>query len=136
MVQNEYVRLIKEGSYLNNLLTLIFDFLVGSRNKALDPSQYEIETYDPGTEGSPEKHFNWLLVHLYYLSLKHLPALARAWWRDDCSRQLQKSVDEWTTDHVSKYVARNSATRDVVFTCSLDLTICHSGGTLYRGRLV
>lgn len=99
-VQSNYVRNIKEGDCLSQLLDLIFEILIGSRPKPCDASKYEIESYMPDFEDSPEKDLHWLLIHLYYLSLKHLPALSKAWWRDHCTRQLQKPVEAWTQKYV------------------------------------
>ena len=107
-VQVEYTECIKEGTYLTGLLGFTFDVLVNRRSKPLDASQFDVESYILDAEDSPDKDTQWLLIHLYYRSLKHLPALAKSWWRDDTSRQLQISVEEWT----GKYVRHSSLTEN------------------------
>jgi len=106
-LQSDYVASIKDGTYLKGFLDLAFDFLIESRRKPVDASSFDIEDYAPSTEYRPEKDFQWAMIHIYYLCLKHLPTLARAWWRDECPRQLQKPVESWT----EKYVSSTSSVR-------------------------
>lgn len=100
-VQRIYVECIKEGTYLTNLMTLTFDYLIGSRKGPVSPALFDIPNYSPDSGESTETDTQWLLVNLFYLSLLHLPALSRTWWRDRCSRQLQAPVEAWTTKWVS-----------------------------------
>lgn len=102
-VKNDYVTIIQEGSYIKGLLDFASDFLITSRSRPVDASRLEIGTYRPGAD-PPEKDFQWLLIHLYYLALKHLPTLAKTWWRDDTSRQTQMSVESWTEKHISPHI--------------------------------
>ena len=100
-IQASYVECVKEGIYLTSLLNLISNSLVNSRLKPVDASKFEIESYLPGSAETTEKDVQWILIHLYYLSLKRLPSLSRSWWRDDISRQTLIAVESWTEKYVS-----------------------------------
>ncbi|KAL8939013.1 MAG: hypothetical protein Q9216_003587 [Gyalolechia sp. 2 TL-2023] len=102
-VKNDYVSNVKEGSYIDGVLGLAAGFLVTSRVRAVDASRFDVESYAPGTD-IPEKDAQWLLTHLYYLALKHLPTLSKTWWRDNTSRQTQIAVESWTEKHISPLV--------------------------------
>ncbi|KAL8988762.1 MAG: hypothetical protein Q9177_002214 [Variospora cf. flavescens] len=102
-VKADYVGAIKEGSYLNGLLNFASEFLITSRPRPIDASKFELDTYRPDEE-MPEKDAQWFLIHLYYLALKFLPTLAKAWWRDNTSRQTQTSVESWTEKHISPHI--------------------------------
>ena len=60
-------------------------------------------SYVPGTEES-EKDAQWLLIHLYYLSLKHLPSMAKAWWIDCPGRHKVSRIESWTEKFISPLV--------------------------------
>ncbi|KAL9010307.1 MAG: hypothetical protein Q9173_004747 [Seirophora scorigena] len=102
-VKNDYVNGIKEGSYINGLLDFASEFLITSRPRPIDASKFELTTYRPDEE-IPEKDAQWFLMHLYYLALKYLPTLAKAWWRDNTSRQTQTSVESWTEKYISPHI--------------------------------
>ena len=103
-VQADYAASLKEGTYLHDLLELTFDILINARTKPIDASKFDIDSYTPNVEESPEKETHWLLTHLYYLSLKHLTNLTRTWWRDSTSRQTMLAVESWTEKHISPLI--------------------------------
>ncbi|MCJ1473647.1 hypothetical protein MMC13_002298 [Lambiella insularis] len=103
-LQCDYVTCIKEGTYLNHFLTFASDYLIGSRAKPIDGSRYSPETYSASLEDDPEKDTTALILHVYYLCLKNLPTLSKSWWRDACSRQLQKPTGAWTEKYISPLV--------------------------------
>ncbi|KAI4248736.1 MAG: hypothetical protein LQ352_005828, partial [Teloschistes flavicans] len=103
-VKNDYINTIKEGSYLDGLLSLAADFLISSRTRPVDASKYSIESYVLGDCDLPEKDAQGLLIHLYFLSLRHLPTLSKTWWRDKTSRQTQISLESWTEKHFSPLI--------------------------------
>lgn len=102
-VKNDYVNSLKEGSYIDGLLHFAAEFLITTRVRPVDASRFEIDTYRAGEE-PPERDARWLLIHLYYLALKHLPTLSKTWWRDNTSRQTQMSVESWTEKYISSYI--------------------------------
>ncbi|KAL8734970.1 MAG: hypothetical protein Q9181_003002, partial [Wetmoreana brouardii] len=103
-VKNDYVSAVKDGSYINGLLGLASDFLITSRTRPIDASKFDIDSYKSNSEDIPEKDAQWHLIHLYYLALKNLPTLSKAWWRDGTSRQPQIAVESWTEKHISPLI--------------------------------
>lgn len=99
-VREDYVENIKDGDYVAGLLDFMSDFLGHAKGKPVDVSKFDITTYGPDEE-SPEKDTQWLLTHLYYLCLKHLPALTKVWWIDCKSRQKVLAVETWTEKFIS-----------------------------------
>ena len=135
-VQVEYAESIKEGMYLKGLLDFTFDYLISRRSKPVDASKFEVESYSLDSEDSPDKDTQWFLIHLYYRSLKHLPTLAKSWWRDDSSRQLQISVEEWTEKYVRRLpLERESSTIESANPQSVDIPIRYPSGTFHRFHL-
>lgn len=102
-VKNDYISSLKELPYLNDFLQFASEFLVTCRVRPIDASKFEVDTYRAG-EDSPERDAQWLLVHLYYLALRNLPTLSRAWWRDHTSRQTQMSVESWTEKYIAPHI--------------------------------
>ncbi|KAL8696693.1 MAG: hypothetical protein Q9201_007532, partial [Fulgogasparrea decipioides] len=103
-LKNDYVGAVKDGSYINGLLSLASDFLITSRTRPIDASKFDIDSYTLNSEDIPEKDAQWHLIHLYHLALKNLPTLSKAWWRDGTSRQAQISVESWTEKHISPLI--------------------------------
>ena len=100
-VQTDYAVSLKEGTFLKDFLDFTFQYLITGRPRPVDASRFDIVSYTPDMEDSPEKDTQWMLVHLYYLCLKHLPSLSKIWWRDECQRHLQRPVEAWTEKYVS-----------------------------------
>lgn len=96
----DYAASLKDGAYLEGLLDCAFDVLINKRLKPLDASQFEVTFYIPRSTETAENNTHWLITHLYYLSLKYLPFLSKAWWRDTTSRQKAVAVEAWTEKYV------------------------------------
>ncbi|KAF2236294.1 hypothetical protein EV356DRAFT_482442 [Viridothelium virens] len=103
-VKADYSENIKEGGYITGLLDLISGVLGHSRGRAIDASKFDIVKYDPNLESLPEKDVQWLLVHLYYLSMKYTPSLVKAWWIECRSRQKVISIESWTEKYFSPLI--------------------------------
>ncbi|RMZ66379.1 ring zinc finger [Pyrenophora seminiperda CCB06] len=99
-VKNDYVEHIKEGEYLPGLLDFTFDFLGHMHNKAVDVSKLDITTYEADAE-PPKRDLQWLLTHLYFLCLCHVPSLTKTWFKNCKSRALVVALEPWTEKHVS-----------------------------------
>jgi hypothetical protein len=100
-VKNDYVEHVKEGEYLPGLLNFTFDFLGHAHNKPVDVSKLDITTYEPDVE-SPKRDLQWLLTHLYFLCLRHVPSLTKAWFIDCKSRATVVTLEPWTEKFVSQ----------------------------------
>ncbi|KAF2807951.1 uncharacterized protein BDZ99DRAFT_420629 [Mytilinidion resinicola] len=102
-VKTDYIEHIKEGDYLPGLLDFTFDFLGHARGKPVDVGKLDVTTYTPDME-PPERDSQWLLTHIYYLCLTHMPSLAKTWWIDCKSRQKVIAVESWTEKFISPHV--------------------------------
>lgn len=107
-VKTDYIENLKEGSYLSGLLDFTFDFLGHSRGKPVDASKFDVQSYSPDTEESPERDVQWLLTHLYYLALTHLPSLTKSYYLDLTSRQTSLAVESWTSKYISPLIVQAS----------------------------
>lgn len=99
-VKIDYAAAFK-GPYLQRLLDFIYQTLIRNRPKPFDASASEVSSFTPNTPEYFHGETYELLVHLYYLSLNHLPSLCRSWWRDTTSRQTAAAVETWSEKHVS-----------------------------------
>ena len=102
-LQADYAQSLQEGPYTSDLLSLISNILITSRHKPVEATKFSLETYEPDTE-RPEKDMHWLLIHLYYRILLHLPSPAKVWWRDTTSRQTNLAVQTWTEKYISPFI--------------------------------
>jgi hypothetical protein len=99
-VKNDYVEHIREGEYLPGLLNFTFDFLGHAHNKPADVSKLDITTYEADIE-PPKKDLQWLLTHLYFLCLMHVPSLTKSWFISCKSRATVVTLEPWTEKTIS-----------------------------------
>lgn len=107
-VKNDYIDQLKDGAYLSGLLGLAFDFLGHTRGRPVDASKFDIQNYIPDTEPTPEKDVQWLLIHLYFCALTHLPSSVKSYYLDIHSRQTSQAVDSWTAKYISPLIVTAS----------------------------
>lgn len=110
-LRNDYTENLKTGSYIAPLLDFTVDVLGHSAAHAINLDKeglssehiynYDIQLADSET---PEKSMQWLLVHVYYLILKHTPGLFKAWYLDLRSKQTRIAVEPWTTKYFSPLI--------------------------------
>ncbi|KAF1939847.1 hypothetical protein EJ02DRAFT_380896 [Clathrospora elynae] len=99
-VKNDYVEHVKEGDYLPGLLNFMFDFLGHAHNKPVDVSRFDVTAYEPDLE-APKRDLQWLLTHLYFLCLLHVPSLTKSWFISCKSRATVVTLEPWTEKHIS-----------------------------------
>lgn len=107
---------MKSEDYIGPLLEFLFDALGHSEANALDLSRAKfdarkIRSYNMREANDIEsnlRNMEWLLVHLYYLSLKYTSSLARAWWLDCKSKQTRMAVESWTERFFSPLVIEDT----------------------------
>lgn len=114
-VRGDYTENLKASDCLAPLMTFMFDVLGHSaaRPLNLDKAGFEpehIRSYDiQVADGEPdERSMRWLLVHLFYLSLKYVPGLFKSWFRDCRSKQTTNAVESWMTKYFSPLVISES----------------------------
>jgi hypothetical protein len=64
----------------------------------------DITQYTIGSSLSPPVDFYHLLVHIYYLSLRHIPVLAKSWVLSSTSRGRPQAIQSFTEKYVSPYL--------------------------------
>ncbi|KAF1835661.1 hypothetical protein BDW02DRAFT_280086 [Decorospora gaudefroyi] len=99
-VKNDYVEHIREGEYLPGLLNFTFDFLGHTHNKPVDVSKLDITRYEADVE-PPKRDLQWLLTHLYFLCLRHIPSLTKSWFISCKSRATVVTLEPWTEKYIS-----------------------------------
>ncbi|KAF9701912.1 hypothetical protein EKO04_001162 [Ascochyta lentis] len=101
-VKNDYIEHIKEGEYLPGLLDFTFDFLGHAHNKPVDVSKLDVTKYEPDVE-LPKQDIQWLLTHIYYLTLLHTPSLTKSWFNalTSRSRAIAVTLEPWTEKNIS-----------------------------------
>jgi hypothetical protein len=109
-VKSDYIDQLKDGTYLSGLLNLCFDFLGHTRGKPIDASKFDVEEYQADLEDNPERDVQYLLSHLFYLSLTHLPSLVKSYYLDIRSRQTSLAVESWTAKYISPTIIASSLT--------------------------
>lgn len=103
-VKSDYIEELKDGTCLSEFLDFAFDFLGHSRGKPIDASKFDIVDYASGVEETPEKDVQWLLTHLYYLCLTHIPSLTKTYYLSIKSRQTSLAVESWTAKYISPLI--------------------------------
>ncbi|KAL4934255.1 ubiquitin-protein ligase RKR1 [Aspergillus undulatus] len=109
-LQDQYVSNIKEHDVLPSLLEFMFDFLQKGHGKLVDASKQDIRSFDLDQSESYEKEIEWLLIHLYFLCLRHLANLTKAWWID-AKKRIKGPVETWTEKFISPLVITDSLER-------------------------
>lgn len=82
------------------LLEFTFDFLQKAHGKIIDPTKFDIQSFQPDESENAEKETQWLLVHLYYLCLRHLANMTKNWWIDT-KKRVKGPEEGWTERYVS-----------------------------------
>jgi E3 ubiquitin-protein ligase listerin len=108
-VQAAYVSSLKEGDCVPDLLSFAFSILLGQQGtkdkNGVDPSRFpSVETYNVDNAEDPWIETQWLLIHLYYLLLKHAPHLAKDWHTNSCPRAIKSKVETWTEKYFSPLI--------------------------------
>lgn len=100
-MQEFYTANIKENEILIPLLEFTFDFLQKkSHGKIVDASKFDVQSFEPDQSDNAEKETQWLLIHLYYLCLRHLANMTKNWWIDT-KKRIKGPMESWTEKHVS-----------------------------------
>jgi len=107
-VKSDYIEQLKDGMYLAGLLGFAFDFLGHTRGKPVDASKFDIQAYTADAAPSPERDVQWLLTHLYYLALTHLPGLVKSFYLEIRSRQTSLALESWTAKYISPLIVNAS----------------------------
>lgn len=99
-MQENYVASIRENDSLILLLQFMFDFLQQTHGKIVDASKFDVRNFEPDQSENAEKETQWLLIHLYFLCLRHMANMTKNWWID-ASKRIKGPVEAWSEKHVS-----------------------------------
>ena len=109
-VRSDYTENLKAGGYVAPLLDFMFDVLGHSAAHPLNLERegladddhlhaYDVQLAD--AEQPAERAMHWLLVHLFYQVLKHLPGPFKAWFLECRSKQTRNAVEGWMVRYFS-----------------------------------
>ncbi|KAI1294286.1 hypothetical protein F5Y03DRAFT_373298 [Xylaria venustula] len=119
-VRSDYAESLKAENYIGPLMNFTFDVLGHSAAHPLNLDRAgftaeDIRHYDLALaeSESEEKNMQWLFIHLYYLVLKFVPGLFKAWHIDCRSKQTKIAVEAWMARWFSPIII-SEALDDVV----------------------
>jgi len=106
---------IDAGDYIGSFLEFVFDVLGHS---TASPLKLDKEGIDNAmirkcdmvaitSSESSQHEMYWLMVNLYYLSLRYVPGLVKKWYKTCDNRQTVKAVGAWTAKWFSALVAED-----------------------------
>ncbi|KAI1416842.1 hypothetical protein F5Y13DRAFT_204219 [Hypoxylon sp. FL1857] len=110
-VRSDYAENLKTANYIGPLMEFTFDVLGHSAAHPLNLDkanfttdhirEYDVKLAEAETE---ERNMQWLLIHLYYLVLKYVPNLFKAWYLECRSKQTKIAVANWMTKYFSPII--------------------------------
>ncbi|KAI1775141.1 hypothetical protein F4818DRAFT_62846 [Hypoxylon cercidicola] len=119
-VRSDYADNLKAANYVGPLMDFTFDVLGHSAAHplSLDRANFtedNIREYDLKLAESEdeERNMQWLLIHLYYLVLKYVPGIFKAWYIECRSKQTKIAVAGWMAKYFSPIII-SEALDDVV----------------------
>ncbi|KAM3076981.1 hypothetical protein ACMFMF_004896 [Clarireedia jacksonii] len=102
-VRKDYLSHLQSENCIGSFLTFLFDVLGHSDGRPLDLDRANfdesyIRSYDLklAEAETNERNMQWLLIHLYHLSLKHTADLVKNWFSACQSKQTRMAVEAWT----------------------------------------
>lgn len=114
-IRNDFAEHLKTGEYVGPLLDFLFDVLGHSAGQPLNLDKEKIGSEhiadcDVGLANAEtnERSMHWLLAHLYYLTLKHIPGLFKAWYTSCRSKQTRIAVESWTSKYFSPLIVADT----------------------------
>lgn len=110
-VRTDYTDHLKTENYVGPLMDFMFDVLGHSASHALNLDRERlttehIQSYDLKLADSEpeERNLHWLLVHIFYLTLKYTPGLFKTWYMECRSKQTTNAVKEWMVKHFTPVI--------------------------------
>ncbi|EOD44469.1 putative ring zinc finger protein [Neofusicoccum parvum UCRNP2] len=103
-VKTEYIEHLQKEGHVPQLLDFLAEFLGHTKGRPIDISKFDVAQYDPHATDTPLADARYLAAHLYFLTLQHLPSLAKSWWIDCKSRQTVLAVESWTERFISPHI--------------------------------
>lgn len=116
-VRADFTEDLKTHGAMEPLMQFMFDVLGHSAASPINLDKEglttdEIQDYDVQIADSlpEEKNMHWLLVHLFYLTLKFAPGLFKAWFLDCRSKQTKIAIEPWMSKYFSPMIVHDALT--------------------------
>ncbi|KAI0477955.1 hypothetical protein F4859DRAFT_43090 [Xylaria cf. heliscus] len=110
-VRSDYAENLKAEDYISPLMNFTFDVLGHSAAHGLNLDRagftaQNIRYYDLklAESESEERNMQWILIHLYYLVLRFVPGLFKAWYIGCRSKQTKIAVEGWMARYFSPII--------------------------------
>lgn len=110
-VRSDYTENLKTANGIGPLMDFVFDVLGHSAAHQFNLEKEgftdeNIRDYDVklGDAEPDEKNMHWFLIHIFYLTLKHVPGLFKTWFIDCRSKQTKIAVQSWMTRYFSPLI--------------------------------
>lgn len=116
-VRGDYTDGLKADSALGPLMEFMFDVLGHSAGNPINIDKEglkvdDIENYDVQVADliPEERNMHWLLVHLFYKTLRYAPGLFKAWFLDCRSKQTKIAIEPWMKKYFSPIIISHALT--------------------------
>ncbi|CAN8102471.1 unnamed protein product [Discula destructiva] len=114
-VRTDFTEDLKIHGAMDPLMEFMFDVLGHSAANPLNLDKEgltadEIQDYDIKIADTlpEEKNMHWLLVHIFYLTLKFAPGLFKAWFLDCRSKQTKIAIEPWMSKYFSPMIVHDA----------------------------
>lgn len=128
-VRADYTEDLKTNNAIGPLMEFMFDVLGHSAASPINLDKEgltvdDIQDYDINIADSlpEEKNMHWLLVHLFYLTLKYAPGLFKVWFLDCRSKQTRIAIEPWMTKYFSPIIVHDIISEVEKWSKSQDVT--------------
>ncbi|KAK5654521.1 hypothetical protein OQA88_7150 [Cercophora sp. LCS_1] len=110
-LRTDYSESLKKQDFVQPFFRFMFDVLGHSVNNPLNLDRegftesyvrsYDIKLADAEAE---ERSMHWLLIHLFFSTLKYIPGLFRSWYLESSDKQTKNCLPGWITKYFSPYI--------------------------------
>ncbi len=101
-VRSAYVEELKETQDAQMLLNLIISSLGLSQSREkIDLNSLDVAEYTPSQQSEDWTDYRHLVVHMYYLLLRHLSSQVRSWFLSCTNRALTIALEDFTEKNIS-----------------------------------
>ena len=103
LVRGSFVIDVKDYGHLDHFLAFACGLLRISSGKPIDAAKFNVTDFCLDDATTLEKEASWLAIHVYYLSLLHLPGLCKTWWIEQKNR-IKTPLENWSQKHICPHI--------------------------------
>lgn len=110
-IRTDYSESLKKLNLVQPFFDFMFDVLGHSASNPLNLDKegftedhvrsYDIKLADAETD---ERNMHWLLIHLFFSTLRYIPGLFRSWYLESRDKQTKNCLLDWLTRFFSPYI--------------------------------